>query len=170
MDKQLLALALAPAFIAQAATAQAIPPYGWLRHCGLTQDPACNIGRSLTGEDLAWTHAGVAGQISPAEDPADVWQLFPAEGDCEDYALSMRAALTAFGLDPADASIVIGWAQLPDGAGSHAVLEVNLRGDIWILDSAADHIYSPGARPYPFEEQARHVHGRVEWQTPEEEK
>jgi predicted transglutaminase-like cysteine proteinase len=145
--------------------ASAVPPLGWLQYCGLTHDTSCALQRPLTPEDLAWVQAGIAGQFTPTEDALDRWEAFPSDkvGDCEDYALSFRAALIALGQPAESMSIVIGDAVINGKRGVHAVLEVSLGTDVWVMDGVADHLYRPSAWPYEFSEKARQVPGQVKW-------
>jgi hypothetical protein len=158
----IVAIARLPAWADPAA---AIPPYGWLQYCGQSRDPSCDLGRPLTPEDLAYVQAGIVGQFIPTEDPLDSWRAFPDDktGDCEDYALSFRAALLSLGQPSNSMVIVIGKADTAEASGVHAVLEVQIGPDVWVLDSLTDHIYRPGAGPYQFTEEARQVPSQVKW-------
>ena len=130
--------------------ALAVTPDGWLQYCGLSQDTSCDLRRPLRTDDLAWVRSGIAGQLVPPSDPMDRWEAFPVDrvGDREDYALSMRAALIAFGHAVDSMAIVIGDARTVDAVGSHAMLEVTLGGDVSILYNLVDQIYRPYRRPY----------------------
>lgn len=62
----------------------------------------------------------------------DVWQLNPRRGDCEDYAISKRAALIDAGISPNSLRVVL---TLTRRGAPHAVLMVRTSKGDYILDN-----------------------------------
>ena len=117
-----------------------------LAHPGMTQfcrdySSQCRIDRTdqvmLTDELLAQlqqVNAQVNRSIRPVAERRgeDRWELNPASGDCEDYALSKRAALIRAGL-PAGV-LRIGITKTRRGE-PHAVLVVKTSDGDFVLDN-----------------------------------
>lgn len=140
-------------------------PYAWLEHCATTPAARCEVAE-ITASDLAHINAVINATIRPRDDRIDSWQAFPADraGDCDDVAVTKRAALLALGFR-GPMRIVLGEAELETGDQIHAVLEVDIEGRTWILDSLApDFIYEPHDRPYRWRLLARQSSGGVLWQ------
>lgn len=70
--------------------------------------------------------------IRPERDTADVWELNPTSGDCEDYVLSKRSALIRQGV-PAG-SLRIAYTHTRRGE-PHAVLVVRTSQGDYVLDN-----------------------------------
>lgn len=70
----------------------------------------------------------------------DYWatpdEFFLKDGDCEDYAISKYITLKRLGVDPASMRLVI--LQDENLRAAHAVLGVQLDGEIYILDNQVD--------------------------------
>jgi predicted transglutaminase-like cysteine proteinase len=81
---------------------------------------------------LKTVNANVNSSISPRGDGQDVWAVGTSSGDCEDYALTKRAALIRAGL-PAGA-LRIAAARTRSGQG-HAVLIVRTNEGDLVLDN-----------------------------------
>lgn len=71
-------------------------------------------------------------RIKPRADIEDIWTLNPPQGDCEDYAITKRAALMAKGFPSNALRIGLGKAYLGE---SHAVLLVNTDRGVLVLDN-----------------------------------
>jgi|GEM_PF-2086840 len=95
--------------------------------------------------DLEAVQAGVNSSMSYRPDPAgrDVWTTGGKFGDCEDFALTKRAALLALGHDPRDLRVVLGF----DWRGiRHAVLFArDERGTWWVLDNQNATLRTPAS-------------------------
>jgi predicted transglutaminase-like cysteine proteinase len=70
--------------------------------------------------------------IRPRNETGDVWQLNPAAGDCEDYAVSKRAALIRQGVAPS--ALRIAFTKTRRGE-PHAVLVVRTSQGDYVLDN-----------------------------------
>lgn len=78
--------------------------------------------------------------IAPRLDTADIWKLNPRAGDCEDYALTKRAALIRAGYPAGALRIAIGRS----GNENHAVLIVMTITGKFVLDNLTDEIVPLG--------------------------
>lgn len=88
----------------------------------------------LTDETMAVlksANAQVNRSIRPESDEADVWELNPARGDCEDYALSKRHLLLGAGINAGALRIGIGKMR----GETHAVLIVITDQGPLVLDN-----------------------------------
>lgn len=83
--------------------------------------------------------------ITPERDTADVWELNPTSGDCEDYVLSKRSALIDRGV-PAGA-LRIAYTHTARGA-AHAVLVVRTGDGDLVLDNLTNSIKTLRASGY----------------------
>ena len=70
--------------------------------------------------------------IRPQRDTADVWELNPRAGDCEDYVLSKRSALVRSGVAPG--ALRIAYTHTRWGE-AHAVLLVRTSEGDYVLDN-----------------------------------
>ena len=70
--------------------------------------------------------------IRPKVDSADIWNLNPAEGDCEDYVLSKRSMLIKHGVSAG--SLRIAYTHTRRGE-PHAVLVVKTSQGDYVLDN-----------------------------------
>lgn len=141
-------------------------PYPWLEYCHKDPRAACEV-ENLSAQDVAKLNKVVNDAITPLLDPTgdDVWEAFPEEraGDCEDYALTKRAALLALGFD-GPMWVVLGRATQDGRTEDHVVLEVEVEGRVWVLDNlAADFIYPTDDRPYAWTLTARQAHNSASW-------
>lgn len=131
-------------------------PYQWLEHCATTPAARCEVA-NVTLEDIARINAVVNAAIKPTPEIGDRWVAFPVDrkGDCEDYALTKRAALLALGFS-GSMRVALGEAGQGGKWIMHAVLEVDYDGRTYVLDSlAADYLYGLADRPYAWKPLAR---------------
>jgi predicted transglutaminase-like cysteine proteinase len=70
--------------------------------------------------------------ITPERDTADIWELNPTSGDCEDYVLSKRAALIRKGVSAG--ALRIAYTHTRRGE-PHAVLVVRTSQGDYVLDN-----------------------------------
>lgn len=149
----------------------AIPPYGWVEYCSTSPDRPCSLGRAPSAQEAAVLNLVVNEGIAGREDTGtDSWRAFPADraGDCDDYAVTKRAALIAFGASPDLLAIVTGEVVYPDGRRVfHVVLEYQSPEGLFVLDNLSSEIYAPASRPYKWEEEARQASGHLYWRRPE---
>ncbi|MGE6742876.1 transglutaminase-like cysteine peptidase [Allorhizobium pseudoryzae] len=128
------------------ATSQAtLAPFAHVRFC-LQSPQECTVVDapplvtvdSAKMDDLKALNARINAAIIPANDTGpDVWSLWPPSGDCEDYAITKRAALIAAGW-PAPA-LRLAVTRTLTGEG-HAVLVVSTTDGDWVLDNRTDEI------------------------------
>ena len=83
--------------------------------------------------------------IRPERDTADVWELNPTSGDCEDYVLSKRSALIRKGV-PAS-SLRIAYTHTRRGE-PHAVLVVRTSDGDFVLDNLSNTVKTLRASGY----------------------
>jgi predicted transglutaminase-like cysteine proteinase len=129
-------------------------PAGWLNHCMASPEPCTT---PVTPSRLAASPAvlGLIDRIhrevnrairAEVEPPGrDFWQLSPAAGDCEDYALTKQAALIAAGLPPG--AVRLATAELQDGT-LHAVTTVETEAGTLVLDNLETAVVPLRALPY----------------------
>ncbi len=118
-------------------------PAGWRAMCAVMPD-LCNTtgprpARAL--DEVAWSTLDAVNQavnaaIAPKleADAADVWQLAPVAGDCEDYALTKKRHLMAAGWPAADLRFATLFTADND---YHAVLFVDHAEGRLVLDNLA---------------------------------
>lgn len=70
--------------------------------------------------------------IRPERDTADIWELNPTRGDCEDYVLSKRSALIQQGVS--SGALRIAYTHTRQGE-AHAVLVVRTNDGDYVLDN-----------------------------------
>jgi Predicted periplasmic protein len=87
----------------------------------------------------------VNSSIRPKVDTADIWQLNPAEGDCEDYVLTKRSMLIRNGV-PAG-SLRIAYTHTRRGE-PHAVLVVRTSEGDYVLDNLNNSVKTLQASGY----------------------
>lgn len=145
----------------------AIPPYGWVEYCSVTPGQPCHLGRAPSIQEAAIINLVVNEGITGKEGTGpDTWRAFPPDrqGDCDDYAMTKRAALIAFGADPDQIAVVTGEAIYPDGRRFfHVVIEYTHEGKTYILDNLSPDLYPAAARPYQWIEEARQQAGQLYW-------
>ena len=83
--------------------------------------------------------------IRPERDTADVWELNPTSGDCEDYVLSKRSALIRQGVSAG--ALRIAYTHTRRGE-PHAVLVVRTSGGDYVLDNLTNSIKTLRASGY----------------------
>lgn len=83
--------------------------------------------------------------IRPARDTADVWELNPTSGDCEDYVLSKRSALIRQGVSAG--ALRIAYTHTRRGE-PHAVLVVKTSQGDYVLDNLTNSIKTLRASGY----------------------
>ena len=119
-------------------------PRGWQRMCAGNPEwcaPAPGrrplvldgAGRAL----LATVQREVNAAIRPIEEPPgrDEWLLAPAEGDCEDYAITKRMRLIEAGVPAGSLYFAV---VLTERAEYHTVLFVDTSEGTWVLDNRLD--------------------------------
>jgi predicted transglutaminase-like cysteine proteinase len=83
--------------------------------------------------------------IRPQRDTADVWELNPTSGDCEDYVLSKRSALIRHGVSAG--ALRIAYTHTRRGE-PHAVLVVRTSQGDYVLDNLNNSVKSLRASGY----------------------
>lgn len=83
--------------------------------------------------------------IAPEADTADIWELNPASGDCEDYVLSKRSALVRQGVSAG--ALRIATTRTPRGE-PHAVLVVRTNEGDFVLDNLNNSVKTLRASGY----------------------
>lgn len=83
--------------------------------------------------------------IRPERDTADIWELNPTSGDCEDYVLSKRSALIRQGVSAG--ALRIAYTHTRRGE-PHAVLVVRTSEGDYVLDNLTNSIKSLRASGY----------------------
>ena len=83
--------------------------------------------------------------IRPERDTADVWELNPTSGDCEDYVLSKRSALIRKGVSAG--ALRIAYTHTRRGE-PHAVLVVKTSQGDYVLDNLTNSIKTLRASGY----------------------
>lgn len=151
--------------IAQLLTGDFVLPYAWLEHCATQPAARCEVAK-VTLMDVARVNKVINEGIAPAKDQDERWTVFPADrrGDCDDYAVSKRAALMALGM-PADAMrLELGEVYRNNKWTPHLVLVVKVEGHEWVLDNLErDSIYAPDDRPRPWRDFASQPFSNVMW-------
>jgi predicted transglutaminase-like cysteine proteinase len=151
--------------IAQLIAGDFVMPYAWLEHCATTPAAQCSVA-DVTLADVARVNKVVNEGIKPKPDADERWTVFPADrrGDCDDYAVTKRAALLALGLKPEAMKLELG-DEFRDGTGRrHLVLHVTVAGRTWVLDNLApDALYTPEKRPYKWRSLASQTTAGATW-------
>lgn len=80
---------------------------------------------------LSEVNARVNREISPRADPDGAWEIGPAFGDCNDYALTKRSRLIRLGIPPGSLRIAI---TLSNGT-PHTILVVKTSAGDVVLDN-----------------------------------
>ena len=83
--------------------------------------------------------------IRPERDTADVWELNPTSGDCEDYVLSKRSALIRQGVSAG--ALRVAYTHTRSGE-PHAVLVVRTSDGDYVLDNLNNSIKTLRASGY----------------------
>ncbi|HEX6013653.1 MAG TPA: transglutaminase-like cysteine peptidase [Geminicoccaceae bacterium] len=129
-------------------------PAGWLNYCmaarGTCGAPVPSTEVAPTPETLAVVErvqAEVNGRLTARAEPPgrDLWQVAPASGDCEDYALTKQVLLRAAGLPPG--VVRLATVTLPNGE-YHAVLTVATTRGTLVLDNLRAGAVPLDAVPY----------------------
>lgn len=108
------------------------------QECTIEDAPRLVVVDDAKMEDLQAINGRINASIIPENDAGpDVWSLWPQRGDCEDYAITKRAALIAAGW-PAPA-LRLAVTRTRSGEG-HAVLVVSTTNGDWVLDNRTDYI------------------------------
>lgn len=93
---------------------------------------------------LTTVNRQVNASIKPRRDTGDIWAVSPRFGDCEDYALTKRAALIHMGLPAGALRIATG----KTGNESHAVLVVVSGAGLLVLDNLVSDVRLLGDSPF----------------------
>ena len=134
----MLPLSAAPQVQAADLSGTAITPLAMQFFCG--KIPAeCRTTRNIVAE---WTphlaallsevNTRVNRDISPRADPNGTWEINPAFGDCNDYAVTKRSRLIRLGIPPGSLRIAI--TATRNGA-PHAILIVKTSAGDVVLDN-----------------------------------
>lgn len=94
---------------------------------------------------LKQVNTHVNGAIRPERDTADVWELNPTSGDCEDYVLSKRSALIRQGVSAG--ALRIAYTHTRRGE-PHAVLVVRTSEGDYVLDNLTNSVKTLRASGY----------------------
>ena len=94
---------------------------------------------------LKQVNSHVNRSIRPERDTADIWELNPASGDCEDYVLSKRSALIRQGVSAG--ALRIAYTHTRRGE-PHAVLVVRTGQGDYVLDNLTSSIKTVRASGY----------------------
>ena len=94
---------------------------------------------------LKQVNGRVNSAITPKRDTADIWELNPTSGDCEDYVLSKRAALIRKGVSAG--ALRIAYTHTRRGE-PHAVLVVRTSEGDYVLDNLTNTVKSLRASGY----------------------
>lgn len=132
-----------------AAGRPALAPFAYVQFCKKNPEqcrapggPEAVAATPEALDELARINGAVNRAIRPAGDRregglADRWELDPAEGDCEDYALSKRDRLVKAGWPAAALRLAVVRTSWGEG---HAVLVVRTdKGDL-VLDNLTDRV------------------------------
>lgn len=132
-----LPLSAAPHVHGADLTGTAVTPLAMQFFCGNTPTE-CRATRDAVAE---WTphlaallsdvNTRVNRDISPRADPKGAWEINPAFGDCNDYALTKRSRLIRLGVPPGSLRIAI---TTKNGA-PHAILVVKTSAGDVVLDN-----------------------------------
>lgn len=136
-----LPLAAAPQANAADVPAAAITPFAMQIFC--SERPAeCRAARNAVAEwtpELAMllseTNIRVNRDISPRADSRGTWEVDPAFGDCNDYALTKRSRLIRLGVPPGALRIAV--TATRSGA-PHAILIVKTSAGDVVLDNLSN--------------------------------
>lgn len=121
-----------------------LPPFGHTHFC-LRYPADCDQtpGRTLSSipqasrwRQLNLIHTWINATISPRDaDPGefDTWSLFPAEGNCNDYAVTKRHILLQAGWP--SSSLLLAEVTLVATGEHHLILIVRGIGGDWVLDN-----------------------------------
>jgi predicted transglutaminase-like cysteine proteinase len=162
-----LALLLSPIASAQ----QAVPPFAHLKYCATQPGAHCRLIDGVRPADASFVNLSINENMTAADDVGfDEWTVFPADrrGDCDDFVVSKRAVLIAFGMAPEDLRIAAGKAIYPDGrVVDHLVLEVTFGGRVLVLDNVIREVpkntYWRDETPYKWQPTATMDPARAAW-------
>jgi predicted transglutaminase-like cysteine proteinase len=156
-------------FLFQLVSGDFVLPYAWMEHCALTPTAQCAVS-NVTLADVARVHKVINEGIAPAKEADERWTVFPASrrGDCDDYAVTKRAALLALGVKPEAMALELGDGFRDGEWRRHLVLNVTVAGRTWVLDNLEkDALYAPDKRPYPWRTAATQSGAGIVWTPPQ---
>jgi predicted transglutaminase-like cysteine proteinase len=116
----------------------AITPLSMQFFCAKNKSECAGTGRAqvtMTPNLMAMlkqVNSHVNRTIRPERDTADIWELNPTSGDCEDYVLSKRSALIRHGVSAG--ALRIAYTHTRRGE-PHAVLVVRTEQGDYVLDN-----------------------------------
>lgn len=129
----------------------AIVPLSLQYFCAQHKSECASSGRSQVTMSpnlmavLKQVNGHVNRSIRPESDTADVWELNPTSGDCEDYVLSKRSALVRQGVSAG--ALRIAYTHTRRGE-AHAVLVVKTSEGDYVLDNLTNSIKTLRASGY----------------------
>tara|TARA_R110000868_G_scaffold4752_1_gene29395 strand:- start:967 stop:1533 length:567 start_codon:yes stop_codon:yes gene_type:complete len=129
----------------------AVTPLAMQFFCAKNKSECASSGRSQVTMSpnlmavLKTINIHVNRSIRPKRDTADVWELNPAAGDCEDYVLSKRSALISKGVS--SGALRIAYTHTRRGE-PHAVLVVKTSQGDYVLDNLSNTVKSLRASGY----------------------
>lgn len=129
----------------------AITPLSLQYFCAQHKSECAGGGRSEVAMSpnlmavLKQINSRVNRSIRPEADTADIWELNPVSGDCEDYVLSKRSALVRQGVSAG--ALRIAYTHTRRGE-PHAVLVVKTSEGDYVLDNLTSSIKTLRASGY----------------------
>jgi len=129
----------------------AITPLAMQFFCAKHKNECASGGRSQVTMSpdllavLKTINVTVNRSIRPKRDTADVWELNPQSGDCEDYVLSKRSALIKRGVS--SGALRIAYTHTRRGE-PHAILVVKTSQGDFVLDNLSNSVKSLRASGY----------------------
>ena len=129
----------------------AITPLSMQYFCAQNRSECASGGRSQVAMTpnlmavLKQVNVHVNRTIRPERDTADIWELNPTSGDCEDYVLSKRSALIRQGVS--SGALRIAYTHTRRGE-PHAVLVVRTSQGDYVLDNLTNSIKTVRASGY----------------------
>jgi predicted transglutaminase-like cysteine proteinase len=129
----------------------AITPLSLQFFCAQNKSECASTGRGQVTMSpnlmavLKQVNGHVNRSIRPEADTADVWELNPTSGDCEDYVLSKRSALIRQGVSAG--ALRIAYTHTRRGE-PHAVLVVRTSEGDYVLDNLTNSVKTLRASGY----------------------
>lgn len=103
-------------------------------------------------------------------EPVDYWTYKPEQGKsfvCRDFVEDKAEQLRRGGIDPLTLMVVLLWTEPvlppPNDREYHAVLAVDVSGEIWVLDSRFENIYRWDNPPADYEWDRQQIPGTTDF-------